>query len=244
MSMGEEFKPVENEQGMRGKLQDAYSESYGAGEGHDSAAGSRLEIAAAIMDALRNGHVNPRRVLDIGSGPQLLERELMHQYWREESRRLLSDTLFVTTDIADIPKKHLRASSFVNAVHAQVDAASLPFKDGTFGMVVSNVAIDVAPRKAFSEAAAALAPGGIFAFTLNHPETMAKLLELKTDDRIKAAIQFGLDNGMFYSSADDIRKALAEYGFMAKEVKEHHGTVRDPNKWWFVSGVKSARADE
>ncbi len=125
-------------------------------ETSDSPDGSRADMNRAIMEQVRAGRVDPARILSIGSGPQVTERTLLKTFTDRGDRASLKRIFFVTTDIAHIDRRNLAAKMHTNVGHMQSDAEMLPFKDGTFGMVASNMAIDLMPRAALRQAAAAL----------------------------------------------------------------------------------------
>jgi len=206
---------------------------------------SRDEIRGAIMLQLRAGHVNPMRIWDIGSGAQWLERELMARVTDAEDRKLLEDVDFITTDTADLRKGDLMGSRYKNVRHIQADVAEPRFPENSFGMVVSNLALDIAPRKALRNVAAALAPGGPFAVTLNHPDTLREILAGEENEELKAVVRYGLEQGFFYHSIEEIRTEFEKYGLMDISVK-----VRSANnpfslgvldRWWLVKGIKANR---
>ncbi len=115
----------------------------------------------------QKGEPTPLRILDIGSGPQVLERELFAKY--PELKGVVS---IITLDIASIQSIRLEA----RLPHTQADAAHLPFKNSSFDLVISNMALDfVAPQgdkrreQLFQEIYRVLKPEGKLIATLHHP---------------------------------------------------------------------------
>ena len=239
----EKFK-IENPHDARELAKKFYSALY-LRQSQQSPDKSRDEIRGAIMLQLRAGHVNPMRIWDIGSGAQWLERELMARGTDEDGRKLLQDVDFITTDIADIQKGALMGSRHRNIRHIQADVAEPRFPENSFGMVVSNLALDIAPREALKNVAAALVPGGPFAITLNHPDTLREILAGEENEELRAVVRYGLEQGFFYRSIEEIRTEFEKQGLTDISVK-----VRSANnpfslgvldRWWSVKGSKTNR---
>lgn len=222
---------------MRDIVKGHYERDYKT-DSEDSPDQTRRDVNRTIMQCIREARVHPLRILNIGSGPQLLERTLLQSYTQSRDAELLKNIFFATSDLAHIDARKLKGQKHANVSHVEADATMLPFASNSFGMVVSNMAIDLMPRSAFSEAAAALAPGGIFTFTLHHPDMMRTIVARSKYADAREFIEHGLENHMYFENADEIRTTLASYGLQVEEVREHQDQPPYTSKWWYVKGVK------
>lgn len=209
----------------------------------DSPDEAQIQIRRGLMDILRDD-IDPPNVLNIGSGRQLLEFQIMTNYKDKSDKRKKRNVDFYTMDIADIEKDALMASNkFPRVHHLQGDASQLRYVGG-YGAVVSSMALDFMPREALSGVAAALAPKGKCIFTLHHPSMMRQILAETKDARVRGFIQYALDNGFFYESAEEIKQVFGRYGlavepeFKMENPERSGGLSKDA--WWLVKGVKTA----
>jgi len=124
---------------------------------------------------LRARTIDPRRVLDLGSGTGMLLRNLMGLYPASELIGL--DLAFGMSQIARTNLAAYSSVAFLNC-----DAETLPFLDNSFELVVSTSTFQWLESldRVFSEAYRVLAPGGLFAFALFGERT---LFELRTSYR-------------------------------------------------------------
>ena len=135
---------------------------------HDSPDESRTSLVQRIKKLINEGEIFPNRVLDIGSGPQALEKQLLSRSQGGDSIRR-GTSQFISVDLAKIMPVKLLSGKTKNVNHVQGNAINLPFKDKTFGLVVSNLAIDFCPQEeAFREAHRVLSDGGKGIFYLHH----------------------------------------------------------------------------
>ena len=224
---------------MRDIVKAHYEQDYKIGL-EDSPDETRRDMNRAIMEALREDRVHPPRILNVGSGPQLLERVLLMSYGSGQDPQLLKRTFFATTDLAAIRSQRLKAQKHDNVSHVRGDAETLPFAAESFGMLISNMAIDMMPRTAFGEAARSLVNGGLFVFTFHHPDMMRGIAAETTDPKVHEFVTRGLESGMYFETADDIRTTLAENHLLAEEISARRDSSKYSNsKWWFVRGVKN-----
>lgn len=227
-------------------------------DAEDSPERSRLELARFIREHLRSLAPTPEHranIANIGSGPQLLERVMFFSLGKTgpagKDRDILAQAVnYITLDIAPIDSKNLHMP-LPNFLHVRAQAEMLPLKDDSFDLIVSNLTIDFASRKALGYVAQALRRksaehplGGTFYINLHHPAMMRAITESNTDEFVTQFIRAGLtaennpDTVKFYESADEIKTVFATYGLHVNSVEEvyEHGT-RDA--WWRVIGNRA-----
>ncbi|MBI4093970.1 methyltransferase domain-containing protein [Candidatus Kaiserbacteria bacterium] len=205
----------------------------------DSPRETRTAVNRAIMDIVRQQKIMPPRILNIGSGPQLLERVLQQSYRTAHDVKLLKSLFFAAIDIAKIRADKLKARKHANVAHVQADAEALPFAPESFGMVVSNMAIDMMPRTAFSEASQALAKGGAFIFTFHHPDMMRDIAATAPRLSDRAFALHLLQNNLYFATEEEIRSTLAAYSLEAQEIRrDSNAPDNKGSTWWFVRGIK------
>ena len=144
-------------EGVTRLLEDFYTRLY-LHEKHDSAEASRISMIRRIMKELKR-EIPISLVVNLGSGPQSLEKQLTSGRNRKD-KLFLKKFSFVTLDLAKISPKKLLAQKAENVSHVRGNVIRLPFKDTSAGLVVSNLAIDFAPREALKEAYRILASDG------------------------------------------------------------------------------------
>jgi malonyl-CoA O-methyltransferase len=152
-------------------------------------------------------NVDPRRVLDIGSGTGLLLGNLVDLY---PAARVTGMDLALGMNQA--ARDTLRGKAdFVTG-----DAERLPFADGIFDLVVSTSTFQWLDSmdKAFSEIMRVLVPGGLFCFALFGEKT---LYELRTSYRRAFALTaHGVENRTHtFLSAAAVEASLARQEFVA-----------------------------
>lgn len=240
------------EQGVH-SLKTAYTELYRDHPGrsapirHDSPERSRIRMIRNLVDALLADMPNPH-VLNIGSGPQMLEHQLLSGFAVpakkiDEATGLKPDAFlaqfsFTTVDIADIREEDLMANHLPNVEHRQGDALALQFEDGTFGAVVSNLCIDFIPRTDFDlpyrEARRVLAPGGSAMFNFHHPGMIpADIMNHNPDSSPAIAHwQYLTRNGILFPGPEAIYTCLVDrVGFRDAIISEQ---TERRKIWWEV----------
>lgn len=211
-----------------------YSAIYNAGEKHDSPEKSRTSMARRVWELLQNG-IPVNRILDIGAGPQILERQLYAGRPRSQTDFLRNFT-FHTLDVAEISRRKLLAGKRQNVAHTRANAVSLPYKDGSFGMVVSNHAIDFAPiEDALREAYRVLAAEGIAIFYFHHPDMIPEDLSKVKNSRVRQAWQQLLDTNSLFRNEQQIRDSMTRAGFSEVGVLLATDGI---DKWWEVTAKK------
>lgn len=227
-------------------------------DSEDSPERSRLEVARFIRERLRTIAPTPEHranIANIGSGPQLLEKVMFASLGKTgtagKDRETLANAVnYITLDIAPIDPQKLRMSR-PNFLHVRAQAEMLPLKDDSFDIIVSNLAIDFAPRKALSHVAQALRKkspehpeGGTFYINLHHPSMMQTIAAETADPFVAQFIKGGLtaqDNPetvKFYDSAEEIRAVFRAHGLSVASVEEvYDAQTRDA--WWRVIGTRA-----
>ena len=130
----------------------------------DSTNFQRKHMISSLKKAMNNSGQG-ERVLDIGSGRQLMEAEYL-TYMGGLQTTLPVD--FHTIDIFQLDSFVLCAEEHPQIQHYCSDACALTFSDACFNLIISNMAIDLLPPEALSEAYRVLIPGGRAFFNLHY----------------------------------------------------------------------------
>lgn len=215
----------------KGVLASDYEKFYIANKS-DSPEQSRTSLVRRIRNCIVKDGIFPARVLNIGSGPQVLEKQLLGF-----DSRIKKGFQFISIDIAKINPNKLLARKLDNAHHVRGDAVSLPFPDKSFGLVVSNHAIDFCPQdEAFKEAFRVLNDGGKGIFYLHHPSMLEKT-EGK-DETVLVYWKYLRNENILFSTEDEIKAFLEGKGFVPLEISVKNDEIGG-DKWWEVVAEKS-----
>ncbi|HKE46924.1 MAG TPA: malonyl-ACP O-methyltransferase BioC [Rhodanobacteraceae bacterium] len=130
----------------------------------------QAEVATRLLERLDGTPLQPKRVLDVGSGPGIGAAALRARY---------PDADVVALDIA-LPMLRAAAShageppAFIRVCG---DAQALPFADAAFDLIYSNLCLQWCddPGLALAEFARVLRPGGLLLFTTFGPATLHEL---------------------------------------------------------------------
>ncbi len=209
-------------------------------ERSDSPDASRTAMKRKVLAALVNkGNFRPFQIINIGSGPQIIERSLLAEMKQKRIEPVQNQ--IVTVDIADIPERNLLARKNKAVVHYRRDANDLNcFQDGLFDIVFSNMAIDFAGIRAISEAERVLNYGGRAFFNFHHPY-MLETLPYVQDPQIVDFWTYLRDNKMLFENDHQIVSSLSQIGFNSitaeyqSEREKGCGTV---HHWWEVEATK------
>lgn len=110
----------------------------------------------------------PKKILDIGSGTGFTSLEAKGR-WK--------DAIITAVDIAAPMTAETKKAGILNAVNS--DTTTLPFKDGTFDLIISSLAFQWIDDNVglFNELARVLKKGGNLVFSTLGPGTLAELHE-------------------------------------------------------------------
>lgn len=205
-----------------------YTDAYRAMK-HDSPELSRVSMNKRIVDWLREygGH-GP--ILSIGAGRQSLEKQLL----AFSDRNVPDGIQIVTLDIADIPSSSLLARKY-GVAHVRADSLDLPYPDNSFGLVVSNHAIDFLPETVYSEVCRVLIPGGRAIFYCHHPDMIPDDLRTIKNPDVREFWGYLKGNQVLFATEVQIRDTLGRFGLVTEEVKLGNDWQ---NKWWEVVAYK------
>lgn len=217
-------------------VRDYFSKAYAHGQKHDSPEKSRISIARRIKRALRR--VRTKRILNIGSGPQSIERQMICSA-NNADRGFLEQFHFITLDNARIPPHRLLGHKLRCVSHIQATACSLPFHDATFGLVFSNLAIDFAPQKAFRELGRVAVEGAPIVLNLHHPRLVP--LDLHRGNELQKIFwRRFIEDELIFGDENQIERILQMYRIRVDEIILNcEDAVRSSrNMWWEVEGIK------
>lgn len=145
-----------------------------AAAAYDEAAVLQRAVADGLLERLEVVRLQPRRILDAGTGTGYLSAALAKRYPKAQ---------IIAVDLAHAMVRRARARfgffarrfrghSFVSA-----DVERLPLADGSVDMVVSNLTLQWCnpPDQAFAEFRRVLAPSGVLMFSTFGPDTLKEL---------------------------------------------------------------------
>ncbi|MFA5750691.1 MAG: methyltransferase domain-containing protein [Candidatus Paceibacterota bacterium] len=203
----------------------------------DSPSESRNSMAKKIRELIQNNMILPKKILNIGSGVLTLEKELMYSHIQKKDRsKILKEYDFVSIDLAKISSIKLFDKKRKDFLHTQANAIELPFKNKTFGLVVSNHAIDFAPHEpSFKEAFRVLNNNSNAIFYFHHPS----LLE-QSDGKDRSVMilwKYLKENSMLFENENEIKNSLKNAGFSSISVNLNSNKSKS-SLWWEVVAKK------
>ena len=164
---------VEGRPGSRGRLQDAWQSTAGAG-GYDGVLGIGDQVEAYVPDLLggsllrsfyrvdeRLGLAGGETVLDLACGPGTLTRRLARAVGRRG--------LVIGADLSEpMLERAARSTPFAQVDFARMDAMDLPLRDATVDALSCSLCLHLVPDLATSlaEITRVLRPGGPAAFAV------------------------------------------------------------------------------
>jgi len=218
-------------------MENAYSKTYTNQQVHDSPERTRINMVRQIYSTIHEKARVPNIILDIGSGPQCLEKQLMHY---RDAKEILENTQLVTLDFATFPSYRLRA--FKKAHHLRAHGLGLPFPSGSIDLVISNLAIDFMGRDALSEAMRVMSPDGAGIFFFHHPHMIRDGFETdkKVSDATRIVWKYLKDNNLLYENEGEIKSEMATHGLeVVNLLKSEYDSLSRSDTWWEVQ-VKKA----
>lgn len=225
---------------------DFYSNQYenSKSDSPDRARASLLRRVHPIILGLNEDDV----VLDLGAGRQILERQYLNSYCKSRHQPI-PQAQIITLDIAELKKKQLLARNNKNIDHVRADGANLPFKDASFSLVISSMALDLMPPEAIGEVYRVLKPGCHALITLHHPallpENLDQLLErsgLEVNERTVLRVwNYLRKNGILSHEPGSITTRFADYGFNLENIVEASDSA---DKWWELDLIKPESPSE
>ncbi|MEM7258038.1 MAG: methyltransferase domain-containing protein [Pseudomonadota bacterium] len=127
-------------------------------------------VAGRLFERLDLLKTNPHRVLDLGAGDTRHRESLQHRF---------KQSMVFSADLSDTLLRRGRTGGFWRRKPPMVclDASHLPFADGSFDLVVSNLMLPwVHPPDSFAaELNRVLSPQGVFFFSTAGPDTLMEL---------------------------------------------------------------------
>lgn len=193
-------------------------------------------------------------VLDLGAGRQIFETEYENNYGKPPCR-------IISMDIASIPKDRLLADGYP---HIQASGRQMPFPNGKFDAVISNMAFDFMLPEALPELHRVAKIGASIFLNLHHPTLLQynidaelsriarkmryQTLSRKTNNekiRLKRAVflhhKHLKDNRLLFETTEQIEEYFNEGGFEVKSVE----IKSDPSdKWWEVDLIKPTKTSK
>jgi len=147
-----------------------------ATDSYDEHAVLQREIGDRLVNHLAFTKIDPKRILDIGCGTGYVTRLLCQRYKKADITALdLSEGMVQATCAA-----HSRRLPWHGRRHHVTgDGCALPFADGAFDLVTSNLAMQWVPEpiQMMREMRRVLAPGGLMLFSTFGRRTLSELRE-------------------------------------------------------------------
>ncbi len=212
--MSEHKKPPHQKQ-HDGLMRRHYSIDYTI-DAEDSSVLERQQLITTLEKVV-SGILKEKQkaiILDVGSGRQILEKELMD--FSDKIRSFIQEgkVIIVSLDIADLTSRQL----LTNLPHVQGNAHHLPFTTESMDLIVSNMAIDFADhQQAFSEVLRVLKNDGYFIGNFHHPDLIVSNHEIAINN-IKR-----LDNRL--------KKAKKQLRKQVRAIKKQYPTLQVDENW-------------
>ncbi len=145
-----------------------------AADSYDAHAVLQREIADRLLNHLAFTKIRPERILDIGCGTAYFTRLLRQRFRRASIAALDISAAMLTRARSAMP----HGLPWRGRCHfQQADALHLPFRDGSFDLVCSNLTMQwvTDPPAMLAEMRRVLAPGGLMLFSTFGRRTLAEL---------------------------------------------------------------------
>lgn len=141
-----------------------------AADTYDAAAELQNEIGDRLVERLDYIRLQPRRILDLGSGTGLFAAALLKRYRKAD---------VIALDIAErmLQRVQARGGWFRKPQCVCADAETLPFAGDSFDFIFSNLMLQWCTdlEATLAELRRVLAPGGLLMFTTFGPDTLMEL---------------------------------------------------------------------
>ena len=141
-----------------------------AAAGYDAAAVLQREIADRLLERLDYVRLDPRRVLDLGTGTGYAVGPLQRRYRKAR---------VIALDFAHpmLLRARRRGTWLRRPLCLCADAERLPLADGAADLIVSNSTLQWCndPAAVFAECLRVLGPGGLLMFSTFGPDTLKEL---------------------------------------------------------------------
>lgn len=186
-----------------------------AARSYDAAAVLQKEVRARMLERLDYTKIQPRRILDAGTGTGHAARALGERY--QGSRVVALDIALGMLRLTESAEPWWRRLLGKGPETLCADIESLPLQTGSMDLVWSNLAIqwcndlDVA----FGEMARVLRPEGLLMFSTFGPDTLKELREASAADPAHVHVSRFID-------MHDIGDALVRAGFSAPVMDVEH----------------------
>lgn len=186
-----------------------------AARSYDAAAVLQKEVRARMLERLDYTKIQPRRILDAGTGTGHAARALGERY--QGSRVVALDIALGMLRLTESAEPWWRRLLGKGPETLCADIESLPLLAGSMDLVWSNLAIqwcndlDVA----FGEMARVLRPEGLLMFSTFGPDTLKELREASAADPTHVHVSRFID-------MHDIGDALVRAGFSAPVMDVEH----------------------
>jgi malonyl-CoA O-methyltransferase len=201
-----------------------------AARSYDAAAVLQQEVAQRLLERLDLMKLEPARVLDLGCGTGHCIPGLMSRYKRAD---------MVALDIAQpmLEQARKRGRWLRRPRCVCADAEHLPFQDGAFDLVFSNLMLQwcVDIDAAFTELQRVLRPGGLLLFTSFGPDTLKELRDSWAQVDGHAHVNAFLD-------MHDVGDALVKTGFADPVMDVERITLTYPDVWKLMRELKQIGA--
>jgi malonyl-CoA O-methyltransferase len=197
---------------------------------YDKAAVLQQEVAQRLLQRLELMKIAPQRILDLGCGTGRSIPGLMAHYRRAEVVAL--DIALPMLARARTRGRWLRKPRLVCG-----DAERLPFADGSFDLVFSNLMLQwcVDIEATFGELQRVLRPGGLLLFTSFGPDTLHEL-------RSSWASVDGYSHVNAFLDMHDVGDALVRTQFSDPVMDIERLTVTYPDVWQLMRELKQIGA--
>jgi malonyl-CoA O-methyltransferase len=199
-----------------------------ASRSYDLNAFLQKRIAAQLLIDIKQNKTQADNILDIGSGTGDFSQAVARAY---------AKNIF---GIDSANGMNLLAKNKKMLTIIQAEAESLPFKDNTFDLVVSNLTFQwvVDLRRAFREVFRVLEPGGAFYFTCFSKET---LTELRKSFRIASGAKIS-----FYDlpEQDEVNVSLVKNSFQEIIIRKEKYSEKFKDLFHLLKWLKQIGANK